>query len=1032
MPIINSQDSYIYSLNKYSYIKFSFIFLAFLGSFLTYPKASPVRVMGLNENQIIIYNAEDFIGIDNDLEATYTLANNIDLNGQSLKPFGIEENSSFKGVFDGNGYKVTNFILQNHESNIGLFYLNEGLIKNTTFEPIGFNISMNFKSNFDQPIYQDSIGIIATKNLKLGTIQNVKVIQNDDLIVSPSDQDLILMNQYLLSIGGIVNENFGLIQDVQMAFSGDWTIEPLFQQVDFHFVFGGVAAINHSEAIIQDVKINNYLSLDLVVLDASKFDFASIAYQNHGTISNVFLRDRYQIHADFHNSSNTQISHGVSENYSFFDQSMIDAQTTTTILFKELLNHEFVYGGIAAHNFENGTIQNILLEKQGTLRLGDVLQPKEFDLNLLLGGALGRNEGQVDRILMNTQIVNKLALIRTIDMSLKQRIGGFLASSEAENFGQVYVQSADEFSLISTVDSLPFINDLLIDVVGLDDEGDGYTPNDFFFHDSSFYLYRKQFVSTVDVEELITPPAADYNLVNSSDLVQSFFTSELLLSSIVWNFNERSKTLLPTLKSYDSYFVGLSHLAIYSLNHSFETSASGYKLNGLIIDEGEHFLFHAGNFVLSYDDDFVFKQITFAVREQISQLVDGATYAGEVTPTITGAVSMTLNGNAYTSGTRINTPGSYSLIVIGVNDYQQTYTFFVDLVITGVSHQSIYTNAALTIGFSGGSATLNGDPFTSGSIVNDVGHYEFIVLGVNDFMQTLTFTNRPDVQNLIDGTTYEGSVLPSISGSNITITLNGESYTNGITINNPGFNQLIIQSSIGDYSMVIDFDIQLLINIVNSTIYHNIVTPQFSGGIASLNGESFVSNSSILTFGSFTLTVRGYRNDFEATYQFNISPFTIDLPQLNSIHETFQLEISSLHDLTEVFHNGQKTIESINIYLIGYHFVKVYFAGTLIEDISFTIEPTYFLNETTFYEPLMFPQLPALVKINQLEMNADVRIDASGSYFVQVYGVNDYYHELTFHVVNVIEDISLLSVVPISVAGVIPLLSWLLRKRFVK
>jgi hypothetical protein len=122
MPIINSQDSYIYSLNKYSYIKFSFIFLAFLGSFLTYPKASPVRVMGLNENQIIIYNAEDFIGIDNDLEATYTLANNIDLNGQSLKPFGIEENSSFKGVFDGNGYKVTNFILQNHETNILLFY----------------------------------------------------------------------------------------------------------------------------------------------------------------------------------------------------------------------------------------------------------------------------------------------------------------------------------------------------------------------------------------------------------------------------------------------------------------------------------------------------------------------------------------------------------------------------------------------------------------------------------------------------------------------------------------------------------------------------------------------------------------------------------------------------------------------------------------------------------------------------------------------------------------------------------------------
>ena len=121
MPIAKAHRFTKTKILPASSIKMPLIFFAFLGALSTYPKASPIEVIGSNHSQIVISNAQEFLAIENDLEAAYTLANNIDLNGQYLKPFGIPSNESFKGVFDGNGYKVSNFVLRNHESDIGLF-----------------------------------------------------------------------------------------------------------------------------------------------------------------------------------------------------------------------------------------------------------------------------------------------------------------------------------------------------------------------------------------------------------------------------------------------------------------------------------------------------------------------------------------------------------------------------------------------------------------------------------------------------------------------------------------------------------------------------------------------------------------------------------------------------------------------------------------------------------------------------------------------------------------------------------------------
>lgn len=105
-----------------------------------YPVTSPYRVHqsitltakwvpGAKVTGTKIYTMSDLAKIKNNLSGTYVLMNDIDCGGLALPPIGTDSNNAFRGLFDGQGYTISNFVASPAEY-IGLFGYNSGTIRN--------------------------------------------------------------------------------------------------------------------------------------------------------------------------------------------------------------------------------------------------------------------------------------------------------------------------------------------------------------------------------------------------------------------------------------------------------------------------------------------------------------------------------------------------------------------------------------------------------------------------------------------------------------------------------------------------------------------------------------------------------------------------------------------------------------------------------------------------------------------------------------------------------------------------------------
>lgn len=118
------------------------------------------------------------------------LESNIDLNGLEWTPIG--HNKSFRGIFDGNGYTISSFIITQHYSGNGLFGYVSGTIKNLRVENFGIATSGNC---FVGGIAGSTHGIISGCETMDGIIH-----------ISSGEKGTI-------SIGGISGNNQGTIQN---------------------------------------------------------------------------------------------------------------------------------------------------------------------------------------------------------------------------------------------------------------------------------------------------------------------------------------------------------------------------------------------------------------------------------------------------------------------------------------------------------------------------------------------------------------------------------------------------------------------------------------------------------------------------------------------------------------------------------------------------------------------------------------------------------------------------------------------------
>lgn len=117
-----------------------------------------------------IYDLNDFVQIANNLGGTYVLMNDIDCEGLALPIIGMDSTSSFRGIFEGQGYTISNYTVSPNQY-MGLFGYNSGTIRNLNVSSFEFNIA---NANTSNSVY---VGGIAGYNA--GTIEKCAVYDGD-------------------------------------------------------------------------------------------------------------------------------------------------------------------------------------------------------------------------------------------------------------------------------------------------------------------------------------------------------------------------------------------------------------------------------------------------------------------------------------------------------------------------------------------------------------------------------------------------------------------------------------------------------------------------------------------------------------------------------------------------------------------------------------------------------------------------------------------------------------------------------------
>ena len=116
-----------------------------------------------------ITNATELAGIADNLSGNYILMNDIDLSSIStFDVIGQSSSSAFKGILDGNNYKISNMNIESANQYVGMFgYVSGGTIKNLVLE------NQTVKSTYTASTAY--IGGIAGY-ISSGTIENVGII----------------------------------------------------------------------------------------------------------------------------------------------------------------------------------------------------------------------------------------------------------------------------------------------------------------------------------------------------------------------------------------------------------------------------------------------------------------------------------------------------------------------------------------------------------------------------------------------------------------------------------------------------------------------------------------------------------------------------------------------------------------------------------------------------------------------------------------------------------------------------------------
>ena len=89
---------------------------------------------------IRIYTYADLVNVKNNLSATYVLMNDIDCEGLAISPIGTSVTNAFTGVFEGQGYTISNYVAPTAQY-VGIFGYNSGIVRNLNVRDFDIDIT---------------------------------------------------------------------------------------------------------------------------------------------------------------------------------------------------------------------------------------------------------------------------------------------------------------------------------------------------------------------------------------------------------------------------------------------------------------------------------------------------------------------------------------------------------------------------------------------------------------------------------------------------------------------------------------------------------------------------------------------------------------------------------------------------------------------------------------------------------------------------------------------------------------------------
>ena len=380
-----------------------------------------------------------------------------------------------------------------------------------------------------------------------------------------------------------------------------------------------------------------------------------------------------------------------------------------------------------------------------------------------------------------------------------------------------------------------------------------------------------------------------------------------------------------------------------------------------------------------------YHSFSFTIEPTIVGVADGQTYYETIYPQI-NAENMTLNGQPY-NNEPITNCGNYALIITGTGGYTKTLTFVIETLVEGLEDEGVY-EAGVTPTFTKGSATLNGEEYISGTEITTPGYNTLIITGEDGYSVEYNFTINETIEGIENSSVYTGSVTPIISGG--TLTLNGEEYISGTTIDVPGNYILEIYGADGYYKRIIFIVRPQEVNVVNGETYNHSVIPAVSKGTLTLNGKPYISGTVLNESGNYTLQIIG-ENGYLETINFTLTTGA------NVEDGAIYIDEITLHFVGDATLNGENIEAGTTINEVGNYYL-VLTDGENTYTYNFIIEPDYSTFEADIIEEFTFEYLNATVELNNEPYISGTLINEIGNYVLVVYGENGYVKTIEFSV----------------------------------